>query len=119
MDTHQFLALKQLHSGQWVSSLLGDDFSFVYNWVLTKRERIILGLKVQLYEEAYTEKEANEEISRVLKLKPSTVTRLIYNIKSKYRNMMDIRVDNKLHPEIYRQKLRKARINNESSRKNC
>lgn len=116
MDSYQFIALQQLHNSQWNSALLGDDFTFVYNWILTKRERIVLDLKVQFCEEGYTEKEANTEIARLLKLKIATIVRCIYSIKSKYRNMMDIRVDNKLHPEIHRQKLRKVRLMNESLR---
>lgn len=118
MDSYQFTALKDMHNNKWTDELLGESFTFVYNRILTKREKIVLDLKIQLFEEGYTDKKANEQIARLTKLKIATILRLLYNIKSKYRHGMDIRVDNKLHPEIYRCKTRKVRKLNESIRKN-
>lgn len=109
MDIDTFEALQDLHNNKWTDLLLSNLFTSTILTVLTKKERVVLGQKVQLYEEGVPEDRANEIIARLLNTKVSSVTRLIYNIKSKYRHGMDVRVDNKLHPEIYRQKMRKVR----------
>lgn len=107
MDCESFDGLYNLHNNRWTEVLVSEIFRRIYDKILAQKERIVLDLKVQLYSEGYGETNANKEICRLLQIKASTLSRLIYNIRMKYRQGIDIRVDNKLHPEIYRAKRRK------------
>lgn len=107
MEMDEFDALYELHNGRWSEVLLGEMFNQTVNRVLDKKERMILGLKVQLYEEGWPNDAANREISRLLNVKLSTVKRSIYDIKFKLRNKIDRRVDNMLEPRFYYAKKRR------------
>ena len=117
MNDYQFDALFSLHNDKWVEGLLSAEFLPVHR-CLSKRERVILDLKVQLYCEGWVEVQSNKEVARLLKLRVPTVVRALYDIRYKFRNEIGRRVDNQLHPEIYRRKARKARLRNESFRTN-
>lgn len=106
MNNTMLTALVALYNNQWTEDLLGFEFVHVRK-SLAKREIIVLELKVQYYEDGYTESQANSEIATLLKIKPSTLSRLLYDIKHVYRHGLPRRVDNKLHPEIFRAKKRK------------
>ena len=116
MEPDESKALIDLHHNRWTEILLSVIFVHVYEHILTKQERIITGLKIEYYEAGVTEREANINIAYLLNMKVSTVERILYNIKNKYRHLMDARVDNKLHPEIYRAKKRKVLKFNAASR---
>lgn len=107
MDSLEFETIEGLHNDKWPEILL--TYFQPTQKILTKKERVILGLKVQFYEDGVSEETANKEIAKVLGLKITTIIRAIYDIKYKYRQGMDRRIDNKLHPEIYRRKMRKER----------
>lgn len=117
MDADEFDILYNLHHNRWNEELLGELFENTINRVLDKKERVILGLKVQLYEEGWSELTANKHIAKRLNIKLSTLKRCIYDIKFKMRNKMDRRVDNMLEPRFYYAKKRR-RLKNESSGKN-
>ena len=108
MDSFTFNALYMMHQNYWTDDLLGLSFKFIHDCVLNKAERLILGYKVEFYENGMTEDEANREIATILHVNLTRVTRALRDIKMKYRRGFDSRVDNKLHPEIYRMKKRKG-----------
>lgn len=116
LEPEESKALVDLHHNRWTEILLSVIFVHIYEHILTKQERIITGLKIEYYEEGIPEGRANTEIAVLMKIRESTLGRILYNIKNKYRHLMDARVDNKLHPEIYRAKKRKAKIHNATSR---
>jgi len=84
--------LRLLHNDMWVDELLSKEFEFIIQALLSKKQRQILELKVQFQTNEGTL--SNEEIGRLLNIKPSTIRRQIIRIKSKFRNKMELRVDN-------------------------
>jgi len=86
--TRRDYVLHQLHNGVYLDDLVGDDFRDVVWNVLSKRERAIVFLKV----DGLTDK----DVCDMLHLRPSSFERHLYLIRSKYRNRMNIRVDDTL-----------------------
>lgn len=110
MDITEFNILNNIHENRWPDEILGAEYYTVLMNVLTLHERVILELKVQLYEEGYSENAANARIAELLRIKLNSVTKHVYNIKSKYRHKMDTRVDNKIRPySIYINAIRKGK----------
>lgn len=110
MDINEFNILNSIHDNKWPDEILGAEYLNVLTSVLTLHERVILELKVQLYGEGYSENAANIKISELLRIKLSSVTKHVYNIKSKYRHKIDTRVDNKIRPySIYINAIRKGK----------
>ena len=83
--------LHLLHRNMWCDELLGGDFKFVVDRILTPRERQLVEMKVQGLPE--------KEIMQLLCIKFITYGRIIYKIKRKFRHQMETRVDN-LRPEF-------------------
>lgn len=67
--------------------LVSSSYQYIIWKVLSRRERDVLFQKV--------EGKTDEEISKLLKITPQAIQRYVYNIRSKYRNHLDTRVDNK------------------------
>lgn len=109
MNDFVFDALRGLYNGQWTEDLLSNEFGQTRG-VLAKRERIVLELKIQFYEEGLSAAVANAEIGKLLKIKPATLNRVLYDIKHVFRHGLPRRVDNKMHPEIHRAKRKKERL---------
>lgn len=110
MDAWAFATLQDLQDDKWRESLLASGFEDIIK-ELTKKERIIFGLKIQYFEDGWDEDKANEQIAVLVKLKPASIKRYAYRIKKIFRDGMDTRTDNQLRPDIYRQKVRKIRKN--------
>lgn len=102
MEPDESKALIDLHHNRWTELLVSALFIYIHDYVLTKQERIVTGLKIEYYEDGVNEVKANQLIANLLHLKVGSIERLLYNIKNKYRHHMDTRVDNKQHPEIWR-----------------
>lgn len=85
LDNTQILHL--LHNNMYPEELVSSSYQYIIWKVLSRRERDILFQKV--------EGKTDEEISKMLKLTPQAIQRYVYNIRSKYRNHLDTRVDNK------------------------
>jgi len=86
--------LFKIHNNIWPTELLESPFDYVYRFILTSKERRIVCYKIDGY--------VDGEISIKMKIQLGTVKRHIYNIRSKYRNQMDVRADN--DPEIRKRK---------------
>lgn len=78
--------IRLLHKDIWSEELLGEEFLYIVERVLEPRERIVLENKVEGY--------PDEEICRLMRIKPSRLSRIESEIKSKFRNQIDLRVDN-------------------------
>lgn len=102
METNGLLkeeALYQMHHDVWLPELLNPSYfpelmrphytrfgkKLRLKYWLTKKELLLIDLKVDGL--------TNSEIAELLKIRESTLRRKIYDIKSKYRNNMDTRVD--------------------------
>lgn len=77
-----------LHRDIYSSDLFSGDCLFVFDRLLTPKERQIVQMKV---DEAST-----SEILLLLGMQESTLKRHIYNLKMKYRTKAHTRVDNDL-----------------------
>ncbi len=92
MTPLEFITLQNLENDVWDEELLGKDFALFRKKVLYPKERIVLELKV----EGYT----NEEICNLMKTKQggmqklTTINRVCYDIKRKFRLGQQTRVDN-------------------------
>lgn len=82
--------LHLLHNNFWSEELLGEYFSHTADYILTKKQKLILELKVQ--------GTSDKEICKLMRFKSSTLRRQITTIKSKFRNKMNLRVSD-LKPE--------------------
>lgn len=79
--------LAQLHHNHYSEELLSDRFSYVVWKILTRREREVLFQKI--------DGRSNREIADSMHISIATIRRYVYNIRSKFRNHLDTRVDNK------------------------
>jgi len=86
--------LYDIHNGIWSEKLLEGPFEYVFNVVLTPTERHIVHGKISGF--------VDGELAIKNKCSLGTVKRHIYNIRSKYRNQIDVRVDN--HPVLRKRK---------------
>jgi DNA-binding CsgD family transcriptional regulator len=91
----RLIILQNLHRKPaiWDEELIGDLFSYVYTRVLTKTERIIVDNKIAGL--------VDGEIAVLLQSQVSTIKTHIYNIKRKYRNQTNKRVD---HYQVFRRR---------------
>lgn len=85
--------LYQLHNGVWMEELLSQHFAFIVDKILSRKQRQILELKVEGYDD--------KQVSEFLGIKPQTLERQTKSIKLKLRNRMELRVDN-LKPDWMR-----------------
>lgn len=85
MRTNGDDTLIQLHNDIYTENMLSDQYYYVFAKILSRREREVVLLKL----DGLTDK----EIQQQLHIKASTLKRYTDNIKSKYRNKMDLRVD--------------------------
>lgn len=84
-----------LHNDIYRDELLGYSFHYIYYNVLEPKERLVLESKIEGL--------SNRKIARLLRnkqthlpVKEATIKRHIRKIKSKYRNHMDVRIDNRM-----------------------
>ena len=99
IDEQQILHL--LHNDIWDEVLLSNYFAFIVDKLLTVKEKQILELKVQGVD--------NPEIGLVLQISEDTVRRHTVTIKSKFRNKMNLRVDNVVEYKKYKAKIQKKK----------
>ena len=85
MTPEQFEILIRLNNNQWPSELINQDFRFIFDRILSPLERDILLAKI--------EGTSNEQIAFQRKCKINTIQRITYNIKYKYRNGINKRLD--------------------------
>jgi len=85
MTPEQFQTLIKLHNEQWIDELIRDDFKFIFDRILSPVERDITLAKI--------DGTSNQEIAQQRKSKISTIQRITYNIKCKYRNGINKRLD--------------------------
>lgn len=78
--------IRLLHKDIWSEELLGEEFLFIVERILEPRERIVLENKVEGY--------SDQEICKLMRIKVSRLRRIETEIKSKFRNQLDLRVDN-------------------------
>lgn len=90
------------HDRPWPEELLGEDFFYVVERVLSKKERQILEHKVQGY--------SNKEIADIFGITGRTLSVWIQKIKKKLSIEVDPEVDDHVRRKIYRDGVRtKAR----------
>ncbi len=92
LDRIQILIRLHRHD-EWDTELEGGLFRYVFDRVLTPTERIIVGEKVKGL--------IDGEIAVLLGSNPTTIKRHVRNIKKKYRNQMNTRVD---HYQVFRRR---------------
>lgn len=96
MSPRAFTTMVYLHHNQWDEYLLSKEFRYIRTKILTKQEARITEMKVS--------GKSDTAIVNILKIKPETYRRYIYNIKYKFRNGTR-RVDN----NILMRKIKRAR----------
>lgn len=82
-------ALYLLHQDEWTEDLVGQEFSYVFSRVLTKRERQVTEMKVQGMN--------NDTICKLLGVRLKTLREYISVIKKKYRIQTDEKYYNDPH----------------------
>ena len=85
MTPLQLEILVRLHNEQWTDELLGQDFKFIFDRILSPVERDITLLRI--------DKMSVEDIAVKRNCKIGTIRRITYNIKCKYRNAINQRLD--------------------------
>jgi len=107
MTPDVFKALVDLHHGIWTADLIGQDFIWLFQNVLSPRERSVTELKIQGLN--------NAEISKQLGIKETTVKRVTYDIQYKYRNGMENRVSDW---PVVRENLKRLGLNSKGEKQN-
>ncbi len=85
MTPLQFETLVKLHNDRWTDNLIGQEFGFVFDRILSPAERDVTSYKIQGL--------TLEQICEKKNCKLQTVKRIIYNIQFKYRNFINKRCD--------------------------
>lgn len=90
----------------WPEELMGPDFDYFRLKMLNPKERQILELKTQFYLDGVSLVEGNREICKLMRLKPSSLRTMVYEIRKKLvQNCKYLRVDDYIrkynwqHPE--------------------
>jgi len=85
MTPHQFEILIRLHNDEWNSDLISQDFNFIFDRILSPAERDVTLLRIDGL--------SVQEIADRRNTKVVTIQRIAYNIKCKYRNAINKRLD--------------------------
>jgi len=89
-EREQILFNIHQNNTRWTSKLLEEPFSYVFECLLTRKERAIVMLKIDGV--------CDGEIAIFWGKELSTIKRHVYNIRKKYRLQEPCRVDN--HPIV-------------------
>jgi len=79
---------------RWPEELMGDQFHYANDKLLSKTERVILGLKCQLSCDGMSDRESNTEIRRLLNTKAKTLSAHLSKIRTTLLLRGDYDVEN-------------------------